>query len=276
MCVLCHAFGSELDGYWHSGSLTASGLGADAFVGATGATVKPLRAFANAVGQNSTGDQEADGLLSGYKWNGTVTYSFPDSSFDYPSGYGYGEPARNFGQITSTQQQVLHRIMGQIGDVTNVSITFAGTDNADIRIARSSEANPTAYAYYPSNSWRAEGSDIWFGTSYNYGNPLLGDYSFLTHIHEIGHAFGLKHSHESGGVAGALPSAHDALEFTVMAYRSYPGGPTNGGYTNEAFGYPQSWMMNDILALQNMYGADYGTHSGNSTYTARRGRTACF
>jgi serralysin len=150
-----------------------------------------------------------------------------------------------------------------VGQYTNLTIQYAGTGDADIRIAQSSEANPTAHAYYPGAN---EGGDIWFGTSYNYRNPKLGDYYHLTHIHELGHALGLKHSQEIGGVANkAVPAAHDALEYTVMSYRSYVGGSTTGGYTNETYGYPTTFMMNDIRALQQMYGADFTTNSGNTT-----------
>ncbi len=51
-----------------------------------------------------------------------------------------------------------------------------------------------------------------------------------------------------------------------MTYRSYIGGPTNG-YTNESGGYPQTFMMLDIAALQYMYGADFTTNSGNTIYS---------
>jgi serralysin len=255
MCVLCRAFGSELQSYWHGGAATGSDAG------------KPVPAFASSAGQAATGNQDVDGLLSGTRWSGTVTYSFPDSASDYPSGYGSGEPtAAGFGQVSAAQQQAVHTVMAQIEAFTNVNIDFAGTNGADIRLAQSSAANPTAYAYYPSGSF-SEGGDVWFGTSYDYGSPKLGDYSYATIIHELGHSFGLKHSHEVGGVAGAVPSNHDALEFSVMSYRSYVGGSTSGGYTNENFGYPQSYMMNDIAALQEMYGADFNTNNSNSVYT---------
>ena len=51
-----------------------------------------------------------------------------------------------------------------------------------------------------------------------------------------------------------------------MSYRSYVGGPLTG-YTNEAYGYPQTYMANDILALQTLYGANYNTQSGNTVYS---------
>ena len=61
-------------------------------------------------------------------------------------------------------------------------------------------------------------------------------------------------------------SAHDDLEYTVMSYRSYVGGPLTG-YTNEAYGYSQTYMANDILALQTLYGANFTTHSENTVYS---------
>jgi serralysin len=63
-----------------------------------------------------------------------------------------------------------------------------------------------------------------------------------------------------------VPAEHDGLEFTVMSYRSYVGGPA-GSYGNETWGYPTTYMMNDIRALQQMYGANFTTNSGDTVYT---------
>ena len=225
--------------------------------------------MATAVNQGATGNPYIDGVLSGVKWSGTVTYSFPDSASDYPGmgSYGSDEPLNDFAQISAAQQTAVHAIMQQIVNYTNLTVTFNGFDSADIRLAESADANPTAYAYYPSNATSGTGGDVWFGNNYDYSNPVIGNYSFLTHIHEIGHAFGLKHGQETGGPGNvAIPADRDALEYTVMTYRSYLGGPTTG-YTNEQWGYPQTFMMSDIAALQTMYGADYTYRSGNTVYS---------
>ena len=111
-----------------------------------------------------------------------------------------------------------------------------------------------------------QGGDVWFGTSYNYTQPRTGDYSTYIHIHEIGHALGLKHSFEAGGPANeSVPRAHDSLEYTVMSYRSFTNGPM--ALSNEQYGYPTTFMMDDIAALQTLYGADYTTNSGNTVYS---------
>ena len=215
-----------------------------------------------------TNNAEIDGLLGGTKWTGTVTYSFPDSPSDYVANYSTNkEPVTGFSQAPAAEQQAINYAVALILSYTNASIQFAGTNGADIRVAQSSAANPTSYAYYPSNNVTGTGGDVWFGTTYNYSLAKLGNYYFTTAIHELGHAFGLKHSQELGGVANvAVPAAHDDFEFTVMSYRSYVGGPLTG-YTNEAYGYPQTYMANDILALQTLYGANFTTHQENTVYS---------
>ena len=101
-------------------------------------------------------------------------------------------------------QQAINYAVGLISSYTNANIQFAGTNGADIMVAQSPAANPTSYAYYPGNV--PAGGDVWFGTAYNYSLAALGNYYFATALHELGHAFGLKHSQETGGVANvAVP-----------------------------------------------------------------------
>ncbi|MBR1167370.1 M10 family metallopeptidase C-terminal domain-containing protein [Bradyrhizobium liaoningense] len=225
--------------------------------------------MATAVNVSATNNAEIDGLLSGVKWSGTITYSFPDAPSDYSNPYygGGSEPTTSgFASAPTQIQAAINYAIGLILGYTNADIQYAGTNGADIMVAQSPAANPTAYAYYPGNY--SSGGDVWFGTQYNFSLAKLGNYYFTTALHELGHAFGLKHSQEAGGPANvAVPSAHDDSEYTVMSYRSYVGASTTGGYTNEAYGYSQTYMANDILALQTMYGADYTTQSSNTVYT---------
>jgi len=230
-------------------------------------------------GVSATGNPYIDGLLSGTAWIGTVSYSFPNTRSDYETTYVEADAAA-FGQVSFSQMQAARYILEgmsphaggpimkltSVESFTNLMLIDAGFDAADIRIAESSYANPTAYAYYPAVNNGYYAGDVWFGTSYSYDNPLVGNYAYVTMMHELGHSLGLKHAQDAGGPGRtAVPADRDSLEFTVMTYRPYIGGPTTG-YTNEAFGFPQTFMMYDIAALQHIYGADFGFNNGNTVY----------
>lgn len=216
--------------------------------------------------QTATSNVNINGLLSGVKWSGsTLTYSFPTATTQYESGYG-NELTNGFFAAPEATKVAIRFAMNLLSQYTNMTTTeISATTAADIRVAFSAEANPTAYAYYPSNS--TKGGDIWYGTDYSvYQNPVKGQYAWATTIHELGHALGLKHGHQTGGVANtAMQSTYDQMAYSIMTYRSYQDGPTTG-YTNETNGYAQTFMMYDIAALQTMYGANFNTNSGNTTY----------
>jgi len=51
-----------------------------------------------------------------------------------------------------------------------------------------------------------------------------------------------------------------------MSYSSFLGDPPGGGYLNETWGFPSTPMWGDILALQQMYGVNTATRTGNTVW----------
>jgi VCBS repeat-containing protein len=214
-----------------------------------------------------TGNAYIDGVLGGTKWAvNSLTYSFPTDPTFYGSAYGSGENTSGFVAFTPIQQAAVRSILAEYASVINFTfteMTESTTQHAELRYAESSLPT-TAWAYYPSTA--AIGGDAWFGsTNHWYDGPVVGNYAWLTMMHETGHTMGLKHPQDVSGAFGVMPADHDSLEYTVMSYRSYIGGPTTG-LTNEAYGFPQTLMMYDVAGLQEMYGANYTTNSGDTIY----------
>ncbi|MES2194701.1 MAG: M10 family metallopeptidase C-terminal domain-containing protein [Pseudomonadota bacterium] len=223
--------------------------------------------MATVVSVTPTNNPEIDGLLGGTAWAGTVTYSFPSSPGSYAVGYGYGEPEDpSFTGLSAEMQFAVSYAIALIVSYTNISVQNVGTGAADIMVAHSAVVNPTSWTYLPDAAY-SEGGDVWFGTDYDFSQAALANYYFQSALHELGHSFGLKHSYAELSGDVAVPTAHDSSEYTVMSYRSYAGADILAGLTAEEYGFAQTYMPNDILALQTMYGANYSTHSENTVYS---------
>ena len=220
----------------------------------------------------SQANEDFDGILHDIKWASTsISYSFPTSASFYGVGYGLSnETDAGFEVMNATQIAVIENIFAELESFTNLDfteITETALTHATLRFAMT-DGTETAHAYTP-NSLFEEGGDAWFRNDGTYDNPDIGNFAYVTFAHEIGHTLGLGHGHEDEGY-GALASALDTEELSIMTYRDYVG-DTLDGSENETWGNPQSFMMLDIAALQYMYGADYSAAgnvwSGDTVYT---------
>jgi hypothetical protein len=241
-----------------------------------------------------SGNQDIDAALIGSRWNSfNLTYSFPTAANQYQAGYGtVGEPGfatnpSGFIAFNAAQQAAANYALGLIFSYTLLSfqqITETTTTHATIRFAQTSDTNlGSAHAWFPSNL--VQSGDVWFGTSTNqpfYLTPAVGNWGQATVMHELGHAMGLKHGHQDYTFddlrsfldpSGAnprygsqeLPANHDGQSWSLMTYRSDPGAPVV--FQGDGFNQPQTYMQDDIAALQFMYGAWYGYNSGNTVYS---------
>ncbi|HEY5724265.1 MAG TPA: M10 family metallopeptidase, partial [Allosphingosinicella sp.] len=203
-----------------------------------------------------------DGLLGDYQWVRGVPLDYGFPTVGAWTGYSQGEePYLDFAPITAAQQAAVLRAFAQIESFTNLDfvLTSGAPEQATMRFGRTSETDG-AHAYLPFNHPAA--GDVWFAGDGTYDNPAVGDYADSTHLHEIGHALGLKHPHDDE-TFGVMPLQYDNMNYTVMTYRSYEGMPVEAPFHNGEFGFNQTYMMYDIAALQHLYGADFGPESRN-------------
>ncbi|MBM5570901.1 MULTISPECIES: M10 family metallopeptidase [Deefgea] len=208
-------------------------------------------------------------LMGGTKWGAgavgtphTLTYSFVSSWL----AVNYGDPFNDVGwSFSANQQQAARSALGAWSAVSGLKFNEVNDSfysAGDIRWGNSWSAveNPTAYAYYPSSS--AKGGDIWLGPAYpSFKNPVVGTYAYATYLHELGHALGLKHPHEGANLADDL---HDQLKYSVMSYRAYEGDVSNE-YSTEY--YPTTPMLDDIRAIQFLYGKNITHRAGSDVYS---------
>lgn len=229
-----------------------------------------------------------DGIMSGKKWlQTTLTYSFPDSVADFAASY-LGNYHLGAAQVSAQTMLAVERILADVSLFTGLEFVETDDDwNALLRVTMTSTLNDFGFpgggasagssgGVYDTNPWKKYAGDTWISSTassdWNSTTQEPGNRGYYLLMHEFGHNLGLKHPHDDGGTGWPSldPDLH-GLAWTVMSYKSAPGYSDNFSDNN-----PQTYMPLDILAMQTMYGADFGTRSGDTTYTWNTGQNKTF
>ena len=200
----------------------------------------------------------------------------------------YDTPQTGFQALNTTQQDAVRAALAQIAEVTGVSFTEVAAADGTLAFGGNDQsAAQAAYAYFPYYDYVTDGNGqilsvsedalagtVWLNTDYANDPANPGSEGYVTLLHEIGHALGLKHPFEAGPGGYTLGTALDTEAYTVMSYSVAPrttiyeisGDAQSYSYTLLNLS-PTSLMSYDIAALQYLYGSNQGTRSGNTVYS---------
>ena len=247
---------------------------------ATSQSIEPQKIEASSLSSN-----KFNALLYGYNWRSAdITYSTIneiDSSFsdDYLTD-NLKNLVTSRSSFSPAQAKAISTALIKWSNVTSINFSevketdssfgtlrFGLSDNINALVSNSS-----AFAFFPSNV--ESGGDIWlnantkdildgkFISTFSESSFQEGSFSYSILVHEIGHALGLKHPFETSSRNFDTLNADDnVINNTIMSYAVSLDADVVG-----LTAYPTTPMIEDIRAIQHLYGTNKSFNSGDTSY----------
>ncbi|SEL57052.1 epralysin. Metallo peptidase. MEROPS family M10B [Pseudomonas agarici] len=225
-------------------------------------------------------DQAATNLLKGSTpWadidkNGKIelTYSFPRESQLQSNDDYYALDIAGLREFSPLQKAQAVLAMQSWSDAANLWFSEApqGGDG-HITFGNYKVGLGAAQTIRPGDA-SGLGGQSWYSIAEGYADnnsPGLNNNGRQTLTHEVGHALGLPHPGNYNGAGVSYTSnagyAQDTLGYSVMSYWSEAS--SGQDFTRDAATfYASAPLMDDIAAIQKLYGANWSTRADDTTY----------
>ena len=219
--------------------------------------------------------------------------------FDDPSQPGLTEivPAAGLDRFEIVSMRNALASYSDVADIVYVEVpqAYVRVDTANPQNAMRAYADLTILTYNgtpgtgllgrhspPDEGNEGQGEYNRLGPGWNAQGLAPGGFSFVTLIHELGHAHGLAHPHDTGGGSSILRGVEEEgvafdyttgdydlnqAVFTVMSYEDgWPKSPYGNAPTSAGYGYQTGLSAFDIAVIQDKYGVNETTRAGNDVY----------